>query len=145
MASHCSLRDNKSFKSPGLFSVFWPISIMHWMVSSCPNISNFFSLCTNPFMTVPRAPITSGIIVTFIIQGFFRFPSKVEVIIPLFPFFWFHSVVHRDSKIHNFARSLFFFCWSLKDLVVWPRFGDPFVSWNLTFLSMSSLAYFQSL
>ena len=41
-------------KSPGLFSVFWTIS----------------SRSTNSLVTVPRAPITIGIIVTFMLYSF---------------------------------------------------------------------------
>ena len=40
---------------------------------------------------------------------FFQFPSKVEVLILLFLFFQFYSVVSRYSKVHNLASSLFFF------------------------------------
>ena len=60
------------------------------------------------WLTVPKAPITSGTIVTFKFHSFFQFPSKVEVLILLFTFFQFYSVVSRDSKAHNFANSLFF-------------------------------------
>ena len=37
-----------------------------------------------------------------------QFPSKVQVLIPLFTFFQFYSVVCRDSKVHNSESSLFF-------------------------------------
>ena len=40
--------------------------------------------------------------------SFFQIPSKVEVIMPLFAFFQFYSVVRWDSKIHDFASFLFF-------------------------------------
>ena len=62
----------------------------------------------NPLVTVPKAPITIGIIVTCIFHIFFQFPCKVEVLILLFTFFQFYSVVSRDSKVDNFAISLFF-------------------------------------
>ena len=44
---------------------------------------------------------------------YFHFPqllkvsSKVLVLIPLFIFFWFHSVVRRDSKVFNSSSCLF--------------------------------------
>ena len=38
---------------------------------------------------------------------FFSIPSKVEVLILLFTFFQFYSVVSRDSKVDYFASSLF--------------------------------------
>ena len=37
-------------------------------------------------------------------------------------------MVNRDSKVHNFASSLF--CWLYLSLVVWSRLGDPFVYQN---------------
>ena len=50
-----------------------------------------------------KAPITIGIIFTFMFHSFFQFSSKVEVLIRLFNFFQFYSVVSRDSKVDNFA------------------------------------------
>ena len=84
-----------------------------WMVSTCPPISKSSSPFSNPLVTVPNAPITIGIIVTCMFYSFFQFPSKVEVLIPLFTFFQFYSVVSRDSKVDYFASSLlfFFFFW----------------------------------
>ena len=36
-------------------------------------------------------------------------------------------MVSEDSKFHNFANSLFFFCWLKLGLVFWTRLGDPSV------------------
>ena len=60
-------------KSPGLFSVFWPISInlVFRMVFICPLISKSSSPFINPYVIVPRALITIGINVTFVIHSFF--------------------------------------------------------------------------
>ena len=41
-----------------------------WMVSTHPLISKSSSLCTIPLVTVTRAPITIGIIVTFMFHSF---------------------------------------------------------------------------
>ena len=41
------------------------------------------------------------------VPQFFQFPSKVEVLIFLFTFFQFYSVVSRDNKVDYFASSLF--------------------------------------
>ena len=79
-----------------------------WMVSICPLTSKSSSPCNNALVTVPRVPITGGIIVTFIFQ-FFQFPSTVEVLILLFSFFQFYSVISRNSIVHHSANSLFFF------------------------------------
>ena len=83
------------------------------MVSTRPPTPKSFSPFNNPLVTVQKAPITIGIIVTFMFHSccfvFFQFPSKVEVLMLLFRFFQFYSVVSQDSKIDNFANSLFFF------------------------------------
>ena len=50
-----------------------------------PIIFKSSSSCTNSLATLPRAPITIDIYVTFMFDSFFfKFPSKVEVFIPLF-------------------------------------------------------------
>ena len=79
------------------------------MVSTRRPTSKSSSPFSNPLVTVPNAPITIRIIVTCMFHIFFQFPSKVEVLIPLFTFFQFYSVVSRDSKVDYFASSLFFF------------------------------------
>ena len=63
----------------------------------------------NPLVTVPKAPITIGIIVTFIFHSFFNSLARSRYFISLFPFFQFYSVVSWDSKVDNFADFLFFF------------------------------------
>ena len=62
-----------------------------WMFYTLPLISKFSSPCTNPLVTVPNAPITIDITVTFMFHSFFLFPGKVSVFISLFAFllgFW---------------------------------------------------------
>ena len=67
MVSHWSLIDNKSPQvSRTLLSILADLNnAIVWMVSSSPLIFKSFSPCTNPLVTVPRAPIKIGIIVTF--------------------------------------------------------------------------------
>ena len=67
------------------------------MVSTRPPPSKSSSPFSNPLVTVPNAPITIGIIVTCMFHSFFQFPSKVEVLIRLFTFFQFYSVISRDT------------------------------------------------
>ena len=95
-------------KSPGLLSVFWPLSVV-LMISTRSPTSKSSRPFNNPLVTVPKAPITIGIIVTFMFHSFFQFSCKVEVLISLFTFCQFYSVVCRDSKVNNFADFLFFF------------------------------------
>ena len=96
-----------------------------WLVATLRPTSKSCSPFNNPLVTVPKAPITIGIIVTLMFHSFFQISSKVEVLILLFTFFQFYSVVSRDSKADNFVNSLF--CWLLLGLVSWPRLGDPFL------------------
>ena len=50
----------------------------------------------------------------FHVPQLFQFPSKVEVLISLFTFFQFYSVVSWDSEVDNFASSLFFLLISIR-------------------------------
>ena len=77
------------------------------MVFIPPFTSKSCSPFSNPLVTIPRALITIGIIITFMFHSFFQFPSKVEVLIILFTFFQFYSEVSRYSKVHNFANFFF--------------------------------------
>ena len=83
------------------------INAVIWIVSTRPRISKSSCPFNNPLVTVPKSPITIGIIVTFMFHSFFQFPCKAQVFILLFTFFQFYSMVSRDSKVHNFASSLF--------------------------------------
>ena len=109
MVFHWSLRDSRSPEvSRTLLSILAVLNdAVVWMVSTRPPNSDSSSLFSNPLVTVPNAPITIGIIVTCMFHSFFQFPSKVEVLILLFTFFQFYSVVSRDSKVDYFASSLF--------------------------------------
>ena len=81
-------------------------NVVVWMVSTCPPTSKSSSPFSNPLITVPKALITIGIIVTCM------FHSLDEVLILLFTFFQFYT-----------ASSLLFV-----GLVFWPRLGDPCVA-----------------
>ena len=130
------------FRSPGLFSVFWPIltilqfrwspftllfpsngvfsdskslQVSRTLLSILADINKVstrliifksFSPFTNPLVTVPRAPITTGIFVTFMFHCFFYFPGKVQVLILFFAFFQFSPVFCRDSKVDNSENSI---------------------------------------
>ena len=89
------------------------------MVSIRLLISKSSSSCINSLVTVPRAPITIGINVTFIFYSLFNSLARS---------------ISRDSKVHNFLRSLLslslllllLLLLLLYGLVVWPRLSDPF-------------------
>ena len=111
-----SLIDNKSLQVsrilPSILADF--NNAVVWMISICVLIANSSSPYTNPMVTVPSAPSTIGITVTFMFHSFclffcfFQFPSNVQVLISLFAFLQFYSVVGRDGEVHNSAGSLVF-------------------------------------
>ena len=91
------------------------------MVSTHPLISKSFSLFT--FGDCTKSANYNWYNHHFYVpQFFFQFPSKVQVLIFLIVFFQFYADVSRDIKVYNSASSL------LQGPVVWPRFGDLFVS-----------------
>ena len=92
-------------------------NVVVWTVSTRPVIFKSSSIFNNPLVTVPKAPITIDIIATIMFHRFFQFPSNVQVLILLFTFFHFYSVVSRYNKVHNFASS-FIFC-----LLIFVRSG----------------------
>ena len=111
MVFHWSLSDSKSQVSWTLLSILAVLNnAVVWMVSTRPPTAKSSCPFNTLLVTVPKAPITIGIIVTFIFHIFFQFPPKVEVFILLFTFFQLYSVASRDCNVDNFASYLFF-CW----------------------------------
>ena len=110
MAFHWSLSDSKFPQVSGTrLSILTDLNnAVDLMVSTCPLISKSTSHFTNSLGIVPSGPITIGITVTFISIVFFLFSSKVEVLISLFAFFYFYSVVSRDMENPLFDRFSFF-------------------------------------
>ena len=71
MVSHRSLSDSKSAQvSKTLLSVLADLNKV-WIVFTRPLISKSFNPYTDPMGTVPRAPITIGLTVTFKFHSFF--------------------------------------------------------------------------
>ena len=109
MVFHWRLSDSKSpqvsWTLLSILAVFNNAVIL--MVSTRPLSSKFSWPFNNSLVTAPKTRITIGIIVTFMSHSFFQFSCKVEVLISLFSFFQFYSVVSRDSKVDNFACFLF--------------------------------------
>ena len=126
MVFHWSLSDSKS---PQVFQTLLSIladlnNAVVWTVSTRPPSSKSSSPFSNPLVTVPNAPITIGIIVIFLFHSFFQFSSKVEVLIFLFTFFQFYSVVSPD----NFANSLFLL------IIIWSGLLAE-IRWSVCMLS----------
>ena len=75
MVFHGSLSDSKS---PQVYRTLLSIltvlnNVVVWMVSTCPSTSKSSSPFSNPLVTVPKATITIGIIVTCLFHSFFNF------------------------------------------------------------------------
>ena len=71
-----------------------------WMVSTWPPSSKSSSPFNNVLVTVPKAPITIGIFVTFMFLSFFNSLTRSRYL-SFFSFFQFYSVVIRNSKVDN--------------------------------------------
>ena len=88
MVFHWILSDSKSPQvSRTLLSILAVLNnAVIWIVSTRPPTSKTSSPFNNPLVTVPSAPITIGIIVTFLFHSLFTSLAKVEVLILLFTF-----------------------------------------------------------
>ena len=133
MAFHENVSDNKSPQvSETLLSILDDLNnAVVWMVSTCSVISKTSSSCINHLVAAPQAPITIGIIVTFILRMFFLIPDEVQVLISLFASCYFYFEVSQDSKVHCSANSvlffyLFFFLWII---IMSSRLAE--VSWSV--------------
>ena len=83
MVSKWSLSDSKSPQvSRTLLSILSDLNYaVVWMVSTPPLISESSSPCTNPLVTVARAPITISILVTFMVYNFFSWQQDLGMTI----------------------------------------------------------------
>ena len=79
-----------------------------WIVSTRPPTSKSSRPFSNSFVNVPKDTITIDTIVILMFHSFLQFSSKVEVLILLFTLLQIYSVVSQNSKVDNFASSLFF-------------------------------------
>ena len=116
MGSHWSFSDSKSSQVSGTLLSILDVLLngVLWKVSTRPQTSQSFSPFINPLFTVPKTPITIGIIVTSMLHISFQFPSKVEVLILLFTFFQFYFVVSQSTICHfSFSGLLAKIRWSV--------------------------------
>ena len=113
MVFYWSFSDSKSSQvSRTILSILADIdNAVVWMISPCPHIPKPSSPFTNPLVTLPSAPITIGVTITFMFSSLFvfSFSSKVLVLIPLFAFFQFYLVFDREGKVYYSAGSLLSF------------------------------------
>ena len=123
MVFHWSLSDSKSPQvSRTLLRILAVLNIVVvWLVSPRPPTSKSYNPFNNPLVTVPKAPIMMGIIVTFLVHIFFD------------------SLVR--SRYLSFSLSFSFILWSARRIFffffffffvdfykVWSRLSDPFMN-----------------
>ena len=130
MVFHWSLSDSKSPQvSRTLLRILAVLnSVVVWTVSTRPPTSKPSSPFSNPLVTVPKAPIIIGIIVTCMFHSFFNSLARSRYLS-----FFSHSfsfILCSAGKGRSIIFS-FFFCWLLLGLVFWPRCGDPCVCQRL--------------
>ena len=80
-------------------------------------------------MTIPRAPITIGITVTFKFHSFFSIPYQGPITYLSFRFLSISLCGQLAQQCQQFVK-FFCCCWWLLGLVVLLRLGDLFVSQN---------------
>ena len=97
MVFHWRLSDSKSPQvSRTLLSILAVFNnAVFWMVSTRPPIFRSSRPFNNPLVTVPKAPITIGIIVTFMFHSFF-------------------NSLARSRYLSLFSRSFSFILWSAR-------------------------------
>ena len=95
MAFHWSLTDSKYPQvSRTLLTILAVLNnVVVYMVSTCSPASKSSSPFNNPLMTIPKAPITIDIIVTFMFHIFSN-PCQGR---GTYPSFHFHSVLYCDQ------------------------------------------------
>ena len=101
-------------KSPGLFSSILADFIYAevWMVTPHPLISKSSSPFNNPLVTVPKAPITIGIIVNFMFYSFFNSLARsryLSLISHSFNFTLWSAGIAKSTILQVLSFFFFFF------------------------------------
>ena len=117
---HWSLSDSKSPQVSRTLLCILAVfnNAVVWMVSTRPPTSKSSRPFNNPLVTVPKAPITIGIIATFMFHSFFNSQARSMYLSLFSHSFSFILWSAGTAKSTNLQIFFFFFC---------PRVGDPFV------------------
>ena len=109
MVFHWSLSDSKSPQVSGTRLRILAVlsNAVIWIVFTRPLTSKSSRPFNNPLVIVPKAPIRIGTIVTFMFHSFFNYLARSRYYLS------FHIPSDLfcgppDSKVNNFANSLFF-------------------------------------
>ena len=106
-SSSTGVCEKKSPQVSRTFLVFWPILIMllfRW--SPLVLLFQFFQSLYQSLVIVPSTQTTIGITVTFMFHCYLS--GKVQVLISLFAFFQFYSIICLEGKIRKSAGSVFY-------------------------------------
>ena len=125
MVFHWSLCDIKSLHvSRILLSILAVLNnVVIWMFSTRPPTSKPSSPFNNLLVTVPRAPITIGFIVTFMFQSFLNSLAKSRYL--SFFSLSFSFILWPAGTAKLIILEMFFFFFPLLGLVFCPNLGDP--------------------
>ena len=96
-----------------------------WMVSTHLPTTKSSSPFSNPLVTVPKAPITIGIIITFMFHTYFNSLVRsryLSFFSHSFSFILWSAGTAKSTILQ--ILSFFCCCWLLFGLVFWLRFGD---------------------
>ena len=131
MVSHWDLSDSQSPQFSGvLLSILTDLyNAVVWVISSHPLISKSSSPYVNPLVSVPRAPITIGITVTFMFHSFSNSLARLKYL----SFFWFsfnHTLWSAETG-ESTIRQVHFF------LLIITRSGGLAEIWWSVFVSKS--------
>ena len=127
MVFHWSLSDSKSPQvSKTLLSIMVVFNnAVVWMVSTRSPTSIYSRPFNNPLVTVLKAPVTIGTIVTFMLHSLFNSLARSRYLS-----FFSHSfsfiLWSAGTAKSTILQTLFFFC-RLLDLVFWASLGDSCV------------------
>ena len=132
MVFHWSLSDSKSpHVSRTLLSILTVLnSAVVWTVSTRPPTSKPSSPFSNPLVTVPNAPITIGIIITFMFHSFFNSLARSRYL----SFFSYHElllllwIIINSLWVFHISVSWWFFTgvWVIASLLKSPGLFSVF-------------------
>ena len=127
MVFHWSLSDSKSSQiSRTLLSILSDLNnALVWTASTRPVISKSSSPCANSLVTLPSAPITIGITVTFMFHSFFNSLARSRYSSLFSHSFSFTQWSAGTAKYTN-LQVLFFLLIIIRSFV-WLIFAVPFV------------------
>ena len=139
MVFHWSLSDSKSPPvSKTLISILAVLNnAVVWMVSTLPPTTKSSSPFNNPLVTVPKAPITIGIIVTFMFHSFFNSLARSRYLSFFSHYFSFilWSVETAKSTIFQILFYFFFVFVFFSTSALADGFTQEF-EWQQVFLSL---------